>query len=350
MNANTPQFVLIGRNSTILENYRREISTFDVCLMKSATEISSLEKISGIFFDAETVEETKSALEVIKKLSKEAFEVPIIVIFPQNQLLKGEFQLLDSSFRVLKKPLSEGELLHEVENLVYRASVEAKKIQNERLASIRQVLKGLSHELGNILLRIMGKTDLALMEEDVEKIHSGLKGVVTASEKAIVLVKNLQAFAKSSPHLAKGRLSTAIEGSLKKLEPELKARKIGVQKKGLLKNIKDEPEVDVDLSAIGQVFFNLFENAIPDSGDLIVDLMMSAEKIELRIIDTGVGMTPDVLKHAFEFTFSTRKDVASGLGLPIAREIIRSHGGTLDLQSSPGKGTEILIWLPRSTC
>lgn len=69
--------------------------------------------------------------------------------------------------------------------------------------------------------------------------------------------------------------------------------------------------------------------------------------VTLSLIDTGAGITPDVLPKIFEPFFSTKsKSGGSGLGLPTTRKIIEAHGGTIDVESEPGKGTKFTIRLP----
>jgi signal transduction histidine kinase len=333
MNTNAPEIVLIGRNSADLEKYRSEISQFtqfNVTLLNSVTEISSFESVSAVFIDGERLQDIKIEASV-----------PIIVI------LDGEinFAAIPARFRVLKKPLQAGEILHEVENIL-------QTIQTGRLGAIREMLKGLTHELGNIVLRIMGRTDLALMSEDVEKIHSELKSIMTTSTKASELVKNLRAFAKSVPDLSTGNLSRSIEEAFKRLDSGIRAQKINVHLEGLLKTPDEQPKMVFDQMAMTQVFFNLFENALlamPNGGDLWVKMTaLSSPKraLEINIRDSGVGMPADVVKRAFDVAFSTRKGSASGLGLSIVHELILNHQGRIEIQSTEGKGTEISIYLP----
>jgi signal transduction histidine kinase len=330
MNTEAPKIVLIGRNRADLEKYRGEISLFDVSLLSSTTEISTLESVSAVFIDGECPQDIKIP-----------HEVPIIVMLG-NEI---DFQAIPARFRVLKKPLREGEILHELENIL-------QTIQTGRLGAIREMLKGLTHELGNIVLRIMGRTDLALMSDDIEKIHSELKSIMTTSLKASELVKNLRTFAKSVPDLSSGHLSRPIEEALKRLDEGFRAQKITIHLEGLLKTLDQQPKMVFDHIAMAQVFFNLFENALlamPEGGDLWVKMTTHdgpKRAMEIKIRDSGVGMPADVLKRVFEVAFSTRKGAASGLGLSIAHELILNHQGRIDIQSTDGKGTEISIWLP----
>jgi len=363
MNMNS-HFLFIGTNSQVLESYRRDLADFfaseSIRVAPSDAEITSLESFSALFIDVEQLSELNNHSSLLKKwneLSKtstmSSMEVPVIVI---SKVDGAEIVTLDPRFRVLKKPLQPGELLHAAKNVIIHQDYVSQAIQSERLAGIRMVLRGISHELGNIVLRVAGKADLAMMGDDVTSIHRQVEGIVEASQKASTLVKNLQSFAKAKPHLSSGKISKAIEEALKRVDSSVQKQKILIQKK--LSFEKTEPDFQFDLTSMTQAFFNLLENSIlamPEGGLLTIEISDSVasspaakktQGLSIRIKDSGVGMTPDILKRAFDFAYSSRKEQASGLGLPIARELIRSHGGTLDLKSDPGHGTEISIWLP----
>jgi signal transduction histidine kinase len=366
MNMNS-HFLFIGTNSQVLESYRRDLADFFVQVVSSDEEITSLESFSALFIDVEQLSELNNHSSLLKKwneLSKtspmSSIEVPIIVISKPDESGDGaEIVTLDPRFHVLKKPLQPGELLHAAKNVIIHQHTVSQAIQSERLAGIRMVLRGISHELGNIVLRVAGKADLAMMNDDVASIHRQVEGIVEASQKASTLVKNLQSFAKANPHLTQGKISKAIEEALKRVDmnvTSLQKQKILIQKKFSFE--KAEPDFQFDLTSMTQAFFNLLENsvlAMPQGGTLTIEISDSVasspaaeatQGLSIRIQDSGVGMTPDILKRAFDFAYSSRKEQASGLGLPIARELIRGHGGTLDLKSDPGHGTEISIWLP----
>jgi signal transduction histidine kinase len=380
MNMNS-HFLFIGTNSQVLESYRRDLADYfgaeSIQVAPSDAEITSFESLSALFIDVEQLSELNNHSSLLKKWNelsktspKSSMEVPIIVIFRPNESgdeAEGEAGIvtLDPRFCVLKKPLQPGELLHAAKNVIIHQHIVSQAIQSERLAGIRMVLRGISHELGNIVLRVAGKADLAMMIDDVASIHRQVEGIVEASRKASTLVKNLQSFAKAKPHLSQGKISKAIDEALKRLDMDVmnvmnvssvQKQKILIQKKQTFK--KTEPDFQFDLTSMTQAFFNLFENSIlamPEGGLLTIEISDSVapspaakktQGLSIRIQDSGVGMTPDILKRAFDFAHSSRKEQASGLGLPIARELIRSHGGTLDLKSDPGHGTEISIWLP----
>jgi D-alanine transaminase len=115
------------------------------------------------------------------------------------------------------------------------------------------------------------------------------------------------------------------------------------------------PAVSVDRSLFKQALLNLMLNAqqaMPQGGELtfqatVVPAGRNGEPpaVELLLIDTGKGMTPEVLARAFTPFWSGRPG-GTGLGLPTARKIVEAHGGTISAESEPGKGTKFTIRLP----
>src|SRR5262249_6512788 len=114
----------------------------------------------------------------------------------------------------------------------------------------------------------------------------------------------------------------------------------------------DLPPVPLDRELFKQALLNLLLNAqqaMPEGGQVTIQAMLDgpAERpsVVLMFIDTGKGMAPDVAAKAFRPFFST-KPGGSGLGLATTRKIIEAHGGTIALQSEPGRGTKFTIQLP----
>jgi two-component system, NtrC family, sensor histidine kinase HydH len=109
------------------------------------------------------------------------------------------------------------------------------------------------------------------------------------------------------------------------------------------------PEVPLDAELFKQALLNLFLNAgqaMPEGGELI--LQACAEEgqwARLDVIDTGCGIAPEVRDKLFR-PFHTTKPGGNGLGLPTVKRIIEAHGGTIDVQSTPGHGTKFAIRVP----
>lgn len=115
-------------------------------------------------------------------------------------------------------------------------------------------------------------------------------------------------------------------------------------------DVPDEPvEVDLDAVRIRQALSNLVVNALramTEGGTLRLGLIATAQRVEIEISDSGSGISPDQLPEVFDRFTKSDDSPGSGLGLSIARGIIRSHGGDLEIVSTGPTGTTVSVWLP----
>ncbi len=127
------------------------------------------------------------------------------------------------------------------------------------------------------------------------------------------------------------------------------ARTAGIEIKSYLP--ADLPAVGLNRDMFKQAILNLLINAqqaMPQGGEITLQASADDGSVSLSLIDTGQGMTPEVVAKAFRPFFSTRPG-GTGLGLATTRKIIQAHGGTIDVQSEAGRGTKFTIRLPRAT-
>jgi signal transduction histidine kinase len=115
--------------------------------------------------------------------------------------------------------------------------------------------------------------------------------------------------------------------------------------------VSSEP---LDRSTIYRAILNLVTNAIDactesETGDLVVLRTRSEpDEIALTVEDNGIGMTDEVRSRLFTRFFSTKPGKGTGLGLPVVKKIVEEHGGTVDVESQPGRGSTFRLRLPRS--
>jgi signal transduction histidine kinase len=125
------------------------------------------------------------------------------------------------------------------------------------------------------------------------------------------------------------------------------ARSAGIDIKIYLPS--DLPLLALDVDLFKQAILNLMLNAqqaMDQGGQLVIQARCEPpDLVRLDLIDTGCGMTQETLARCFK-PFHTTKPGGNGLGLPTTRRIIEMHGGKIDVQSEPGKGTQFTIWLP----
>jgi two-component system sensor histidine kinase HydH len=112
----------------------------------------------------------------------------------------------------------------------------------------------------------------------------------------------------------------------------------------------DLPALQLNTELLRQALLNLMLNAVqamPMGGELTFQAALENNHVALSLIDTGSGIAAEFLPKIFKPFFSTKsKSGGSGLGLPTTKKIIESHGGVIDVQSEPGKGTKFTIRLP----
>lgn len=218
----------------------------------------------------------------------------------------------------------------------------------DRLATIGQLAAGVSHELNEPLGNILAFAQLARKEPGLpEQTVQDLEKIVTTSLHAREIVKKLMLFARQTPpQKIQVNLNTILQEGLYFLES--RCSKNGVT---IIRHISDNlPEIIADPSQLNQVLVNLVVNAIqamPEGGTLTITTRACDSHVVLDIEDSGLGMSEDVLKQIF-IPFFTTKDIneGTGLGLPVVHGIINSHGGMIDVDSTPGKGSRFEIRLP----
>ena len=111
----------------------------------------------------------------------------------------------------------------------------------------------------------------------------------------------------------------------------------------------DLPSVEVDPARLRQVVANLIANALrftPAGGRISVSTARTDVGVRVAVRDDGAGMEPEALEHAFDRFYRSPTSPGSGLGLPIARNLVEAHGGRIEIESNPGRGTEVRFVLP----
>jgi signal transduction histidine kinase len=109
--------------------------------------------------------------------------------------------------------------------------------------------------------------------------------------------------------------------------------------------------MEVDPARIRQVIGNLVANALrftPAGGRITVGTGETDAGVRIAVRDTGAGMKPEALEHAFDRFYRSPGSPGSGLGLSIARNLVEAHGGRIEIESAPGRGTEVRFTLPRA--
>ena len=218
----------------------------------------------------------------------------------------------------------------------------------DRLVTVGQLTAGVAHELNEPLGGILGFAQLIKKYGDInESVARDIDKIINASLHAREIIRKLMLFSRQTPPEKKlFDINERINDGLYLLENRINKSNIVLVREFS----EDLPLIKLDPSQINQVLVNLVVNAIqamPDGGTLTIKTDKSINAVVLVIADTGIGMTPEQIDRIF-IPFFTTKDIneGTGLGLPVALGIVQSHGGTINVKSLPGRGSEFIIKFP----
>jgi signal transduction histidine kinase len=295
------------------------------------------------------------------------------------EAVQSDYEELVSKHAALMK--SERKYKELAEHLEQRVAEQVKIIEDaqrqlyqaEKMASVGQLAAGIAHEINNPMgfinsnlaiasdyvetisgfteqLRqsvaseefesIWKEVDLDFVLEDFKTL---LQESINGAERVTTIVKDLKDFSnidrvdeeiadintviRSACNIARNELGTDIELELAEL-----------------------PSTRCQPGHLGQAWLNLLRNAaqaINGKGRITIQTSSKDGRIMVRISDTGVGMSEDVMNRAFEPFFTSREvGQGTGLGLTVSRDIIQAHGGDIKIESKEGQGTTVSLWLP----
>jgi len=219
-------------------------------------------------------------------------------------------------------------------------------VQSEKLASIGQLTAGIVHDVKNPLSAIQGMTDMLRKDLSLPReARQDIEVVYNSSVKAMKIITDLLKFARQAPPEAKPHdLRETLYAALYLNQYLIRKAdvKLGV-------DISKQPVIAVhDPQQVEQVLINLIQNAVqamPQGGNLNVELIKVDGTARIRLQDTGVGISPENIRRIFDPFFTTKTN-GTGLGLSTSYGIISSHHGEIRVQSVIGKGTCFTIILP----
>lgn len=218
-------------------------------------------------------------------------------------------------------------------------------------AEIAQLAGGLAHEIRNPLSTL--SLNLDLLAEDFQepetprerRAGARIERLKHEARRLQDILENFLRFARVQDiRPAPTDLNAVVEELCDFYEPQASTRGVVVR----THFAADLPRARLDADAFKQAVLNLMlnaEQAMPDGGDLILTTKRDGDEVVLELVDTGRGIPEDVRGKIFDPFFSTRKG-GTGLGLPTTRNIILAHGGSIEVQSVPGRGSRFSIRLP----
>jgi PAS domain S-box-containing protein len=228
-----------------------------------------------------------------------------------------------------------------------RAELEHRLAQAQRLESVGQLAGGVAHDFNNLLSVILTCVGFATRELPLDHpVRDDVEEIGRAADRAAALTRQLLMFSRREvvkPEvLDVGGLLRDLERLLNRTLSERIALRITVG--------PDLLPVLADRAQLEQVLVNLAVNArdaMPDGGTLAIAVAGVSDGVRITVVDDGTGMAEEVRDRAFEPFFTTKDPgQGTGLGLATVHGIVTDSGGTVDIDSAPGKGTSVAIFLP----
>jgi PAS domain S-box-containing protein len=311
---------------------------------KDHAEAVSIETCYQLFWDPK---DAKHFVQVVRdKGSLADFEVPLV-----DRNGRKIFARISAAARYDENNQFAG-INTSLHNVTERRRLEKNMAQAEKLASIGQLASGVAHEINNPLEVIRLYSNLVAKGENLnEQAIQDIQVIQKHTENCKQIVKALLNFARvSDPDKVDTDIHAVVEDVLAVFMLQIHKKTINVEKVFM----QDAPPVVLDAQQIKQVLMNILMNAgqsIETEGTITIETSVDAENnnLRLQIADTGPGIPEKIIDKIFDPFFTTKKEGSgTGLGLSVSYGIIKQHGGDIEVNSLPGKGTEFVILIPLS--
>lgn len=231
-------------------------------------------------------------------------------------------------------------------SLEEKEKLEEELRRSERLAALGRLVTGVAHELRNPIGIV--KTTVQIMEKELENKNVDKEYFKVIDEQILRqnrVIEELLDFGRPGKNLVQNaNINSLLERVLIFTKPMLLQHRVQLQ----LALDPQLPTILADAERIKQVFVNIILNAVqamPEGGQLTISTRQHQQWIQIAFEDTGPGIAPEEVATIFD-PFYTTREYGTGLGLSISYQIVKTHDGHIEVESTPGKGTCFIVHLP----
>lgn len=216
----------------------------------------------------------------------------------------------------------------------------------EKMRLLGELASEVAHDFNNALTSVLGNSQLLLLDETDPLRVETLSAIEAAARDSAAMIKRLQEFGRTQqePYTEIVDINSIVRDAVTMTQTRWREL--------TRSNIRLEATLPIrgSVTELRRVLMNLIVNAIdamPDGGTLAIITENLSDAVRISVIDTGMGMTPEVKARVFDPFFTTKAaGLGTGLGLAICHQIVVRHGGTIAVESTPGVGTTFTIMLP----
>jgi len=317
------------------------------------------------YTDSENSKRFNEIMNEVRRTGKPA-QVKDIEVIRKN----GDTRAIEFSVYLIKddksEPVGFRGVVRDVTE-IFKAEREKRKLKkqlqhSQKMEAIGSLAGGIAHDFNNVLMGMQGNASLMLFDIDESHPHyRKIKSIERYVENGSSLTRQLLGFSRGGRYeIRVTDLNELIKRTSSMFGRAKKEIKIHT------KLLKKTWAVEVDQGQMEMVLLNLYINALhamPEGGDLhllsenvVIDessagnfRLKQGEYVKVAVVDTGTGMDKEIQEKVFDPFFTTKeKGRGTGLGLASASEVIKNHGGLIDVYSEKSKGATFNIYLPAS--
>jgi two-component system sensor histidine kinase/response regulator len=303
-------------------------------------------------------------IEVCNRLqaAEETRGIPVIFITARSTKDNKLEGLGVGAVDYITKPIDLDETLARVQTQLRFAAVNrqvnelTRRLEEARkAATIGAITQGIAHNLNNILGVVIGYVDLIKAYHDKpDQVRKNAQHVDEAVQRIVTIIKQLSTIVvKSRPPLVKAGVQTLLEGGVRRFHQEYRLS-CPVAIDNALGDRPIDSNFEIVEEVLAKILINAWESydgALPDSRPLSIQARLlptpeGDEYLEIKVIDRGGGIDPEIRDKMFEPFVSTKNTVGVGMGLTVARHALRNLGGEVTMLDTPGGGTTAVLMHP----